>query len=225
MVPNRRGAGEGSDGDILRDLCKRCRFAQEHAGDVHASSTVVDLYGLTCIPRRGECCEFKAGQSFFWEVASGTYGKLARLQAGASETVAAPASLITVEATYALGQKFRRKQAVLSVCGWVAALLHPPPGGALQSLPLRLQQNSTTYFKSTTATLPLSPGPADQVLTRTFGSWTRRGASRLSCARRPPRIGRIDFKGCICGSARHGKYLLPGLSWRARAFGKAESCQ
>ena len=40
---------------------------------------------------------FKAGQYFFWEEASGTYAKLARLQAGAKETVAAPASLITKE--------------------------------------------------------------------------------------------------------------------------------
>ena len=64
---------------------------------VHASNTVVALYGLTCIPRGEGLCEFKASPPFFWEVASGTYAKLARLQAGARETVAAPASLITNE--------------------------------------------------------------------------------------------------------------------------------
>ena len=33
----------------------------------HASNTVVALYGLTCNPRGEGRCEFKAGQSFFWE--------------------------------------------------------------------------------------------------------------------------------------------------------------
>ena len=54
---------------------------------VHASNTVVALYGLTCIPRGEGLCEFKASPSCFWEVASGTYAKLARLQTGARETV------------------------------------------------------------------------------------------------------------------------------------------
>ena len=72
--------------------------------DVHASNTVVALYGLTCIPRGEGLCEFKASPSSFWEVASGTYAKLARLQAGTRETVAAPASLITEEwQPYAFG--------------------------------------------------------------------------------------------------------------------------
>ena len=49
--------------------------------DVHASNTVVALYGLTCIPRGGGLCEFKASSSLVWEVAPGIHAKLARLQA------------------------------------------------------------------------------------------------------------------------------------------------
>ena len=82
--------------------------------DVHASNTVVALYGLTCIPRGEGLCELKASPSFFWEVASGTYAKLARLQAGARETVASPAIITTKEwpPTHSANKNHRRTSCV-----------------------------------------------------------------------------------------------------------------
>ena len=133
--------------------------------DAHASSTVVALYGLTCIPRGAGLCEFKTGQSFFWEVASGTYAKLARLQAGATETVAAPASLITKEWQPTAARNFAEEEAVLSVCGWVAALLRPPPGGGASEPAVTTPEGVDDVFQINHCHIA-TPGPGDQVLTK-----------------------------------------------------------
>ena len=134
--------------------------------DVHASNKVVALYGLTCIPRGQGRCEFKAGQSFFWEKASGTYAKLAHLQAVAEETVAAPASLITTE-WQPTGQtrNFAEEEAVLSVCGWVAALLRSPPGGDASELTGESLEGADEVFQINHCYVA-TPGPGEQVLTK-----------------------------------------------------------
>ena len=134
--------------------------------EVHASNTVVALYGLTCIPRGAGRCEFKAGQSFFWEIASGTYAKLARLQAGAKETVAAPASLITTEWQPTMqARNFAEEEAVLSVCGWVAALLRPPPGGGASEPTGETLEGADEVFQINHCHIA-TPGPGEQLLTK-----------------------------------------------------------
>lgn len=102
--------------------------------DAHVSNTAVTLYGLTCVPQPGGVCQFRTGQSFFWEEAAGDYVKLARLQAEASELVLAPGSLITKtwEPTQSTRQ-FAEEPAVHSVCGWLAALLRPATGDLASS--------------------------------------------------------------------------------------------
>ena len=134
--------------------------------DVHASNTVVALYGLTCTPRGGGRCEFKAGQSFFWEEASGTYLKLARLQAGAKETVAAPASLITTEWQPTMSTRnFAEEKAVLSVCGWIAALLRPPSRGGASEPTGEILEGVDEVFQINHCHVA-TPGPGDHVLTK-----------------------------------------------------------
>ena len=202
--------------------------------DVHASSTVVALYGLTCIPRGGGRCEFKAGQFFFWEVASRTYAMLARLHTGARETVVAPASLITKEwQPTRSARNFEEEKAVHSVCGWVAAVLCPPPGGGAADPAVETPEGVDDVFQIDHCHIA-TPRPGDQVLTKDGDRiWLHNirimdATGELhGCRAREGRIRtvRIRFKGCICGSARHGQYLLPGLSHRPRAFGKAETCQ
>ena len=173
---------------IFFETCANGAVSLKSMRDVHASSTVVALYGLICISR----CEFKAGQSFFEEVASGTYAKLALLQAGASETVAAPAIFITKE-WQPTPEISKKNNVCFLFADWLLLSYALHLVVALQSLPLRLRKGSATYFKLTTATSPLpaqetscSPRMAIASGSRTFGSLTRRGASRLSCARRPP---------------------------------------
>jgi len=102
--------------------------------DAHESNTVVTFYGLTCIPQSGGVCNFKTGQSFFWEAAAGNYAKMARLQAQAVELVSAPGSLITKtwDPTQSTRQ-FAEEPAVHSVCGWIAALLRPATGDLASS--------------------------------------------------------------------------------------------
>jgi hypothetical protein len=110
-------------------------------------------------------CEFKAGQSFFWEVASGTYAKLVRLQAGAKETVAAPASLITTEWQATQARNFAEETAVLSVCGWVAALLRPPPGGGASEPTVDTLEGADDVYQINHCHIAI-PGPGGEVLTK-----------------------------------------------------------
>ena len=134
--------------------------------DVHASNKVVALYGLTCIPRGQGRCEFKAGQSFFWEEASGSYAKLGRLQAGAEETVAAPASLITTE-WQPTGQtrNFAEEDAVLAVCGWVSALLRSASGGGASEPAGEGLEGEDEVFQINHCHVA-TPGPGEQLLTK-----------------------------------------------------------
>ena len=134
--------------------------------DAHASNTVVSLYGLTCIPQGEGVCQFKTGQSFYWEVAVGTYAKLARLQAGASEVVAAPGSLITKEwQPTQSATDFAGGVAVHSVCGWLAALLRPPPDGGAVEPTTSSSENHDELFQINHCHIAL-PSPGDQVLTK-----------------------------------------------------------
>ena len=134
--------------------------------DAHASNTVVALYGLTCIPQGGGICQFKSGQSFVWEVARGTYAKLVRLQAGASETVVAPGSLITKEwQPTRSARDFAEEFALHSVCGWVAALLRPPPGGGATEPTAQNAEGDDQVFQINHCHIAV-PAPGDQVLTK-----------------------------------------------------------
>ena len=112
-----------------------------------AAKTPVALYGLTCIPQGMGKCELKSGQSFFWEVAHGTLHKLGRLQTGASEMVAAPASLIT--------QKWQPRQGsqlcILFAGGSLPSCAHQL---AVECPPIRSQKGRTRCFRLTTAMLP-----------------------------------------------------------------------
>ena len=134
--------------------------------DVHASNTPVAFYGLTCVPRGEGRCEFKTGGSFFGEVASGEYAKLTRLQARASETVVAPASLITKEWQPTRSTRnFAAEEAVLSVCGWVAALLRPAPGGGASEPSADTLEGADDIFQINHCHIA-TPGPGDRVLTK-----------------------------------------------------------
>ena len=95
--------------------------------DAHETKAPVAMYGLMCNPQGEGKCEFKSGQTFFWEVALGTYAKLVRLQAQANEMAQAPASSITTDWQPSHSARdFAAEQALHSVCGWVAALIRPP---------------------------------------------------------------------------------------------------
>ena len=102
----------------------------------------------------------------YWEVASGTYAKLTRLQAAAKETVAAPASLITKEwrPTHQ-ARNFEEEEAVLSVCGWVVAIVRPSPDGGASEPTVVSPEGADDVFRTNYCHIG-TPGPGHEVLTK-----------------------------------------------------------
>ena len=134
--------------------------------DACATNAPVALYGLTCTPLGGGICEFKSSQSFFWEIASGTYAKLTRLQMEANEMVAAPSSLIAKEwQPTQRARDFAAEAAVHAVCGWIAALLRPSADGGAKEPTEPIPEGTDDVFQINHCFVDV-PGPGEQLLTK-----------------------------------------------------------
>ena len=134
--------------------------------EAHASKTPSALYGMTCAPQDGGTYELKTGQSFFWEVARGTSAKLGRLQAQATEMLAAPASLITKEwQPTQSARNFENEPAYHSVCGWLAALTRPPSNSGTTESTDQKAEGEDEVFQINHCHVAV-PGSGDQVVTK-----------------------------------------------------------
>ena len=133
----------------------------ESMREAQVSNTAVTLYGLTCVPQPGGVCQFRTGQSFFWEEAAGEYVKLARLQAEAKELVLAPGNVITKtwEPTQST-RKFAEEEALHYVCGWLGALLRPATGDRASPI----TEGDDELFQINHCYVSV-PGPADRITT------------------------------------------------------------
>ena len=132
------------------------------------ANTPVAFFGLTCIPGTDGKCEFKTGQSFFWETARGSYTKLEHLLKESSELLAAPANLITKEwqpSQANAARDFAGEPAVHSVCGWVAALLRPAQVGGAQEPAEEEPQGTDEVFQINHCHVAV-PAPGDELLTK-----------------------------------------------------------
>ena len=62
-------------------------------------------------------------------------------------------------------RNLEEQQALLSVCGWVAALLRPPPGGGAKEPTVETPEGVDDVFQINHCHIA-TPGPGDQVLTK-----------------------------------------------------------